>query len=290
MSGTEQAPTMRATALAPLAVSFMSANYVGRELGYGAAEEWMAFDEAANRAFEPVETYGERLDALLAPIAAAGFADVDLWLAHLNWRWATREHVQIAREALVRHELRVVSLAGNFGATPSDLAAACRLANALEVDLLGGMGDVLRRDRAGAAEVLREHGVRLGYENHPEKSPPEVLQLIGDDADVLGVALDTGWWATQGYDPVQAIRDLRDRLFHVHLKDVDHVGDPHVTCVHGAGVANIDGCVDELLASRYAGGLSIEHEPFDHDPTLECAHMREALEARLAEARGEGDG
>ena len=35
-----------------------------------------------------------------------------------------------------------------------------------------------------------------------------MLDLIGDDADVLGVALDTGWWATQGYDPVQAIRDL----------------------------------------------------------------------------------
>ena len=57
---------------------------------------------------------------------------------------------------------------------------------------------------------MREHGVRFGYENHPEKSPQEVLELIGDAEDVLGAAVDTGWWATQGYDPVQAIRDLRD--------------------------------------------------------------------------------
>ena len=66
------------------------------------------------------------------------------------------------------------------------------------------------------------------YENHPEKSPQEVLALIGDADDVLGAAIDTGWWATQGYDPVQAIRDLRERLFHVHLKDVEAAGHPHL--------------------------------------------------------------
>ena len=40
-----------------------------------------------------------------------------------------------------------------------------------DVDLLGGMGDVLRDDLPGAEAVLREHGVRLGYENHPEARP-----------------------------------------------------------------------------------------------------------------------
>lgn len=274
----------------PLAMSFMSANYVGRELGYGAADSWMPFDESANAAYEPIDTYPERLDALLATIAGAGFDAIDLWLAHLNWRWATPEHVRVAREALQRHGLGVVSLAGNFGDTASELASACRLANALEVDLLGGMGGVLRADRAGAEAVLREHGVRFAYENHPEQTPAEVLDLIDGDPEVLGVALDTGWWATQGYDPVRAIRELRQRLFHVHLKDVEHVGDPHTTCDHGAGVANIAGCIDELLASGYAGGLSIEHEPYDRDPTAECVGMRERLEARLAQGSGAHDG
>ena len=149
----------------------MGANYVGRELGYGAAAEWGPFDVATNAAFEPIETFGARFDALLTAVVAAGFEALDLWLAHLNWRWATPEHVAIARDLLDRHGLRVVSLAGNFGATPAELASACALANALDVDLLGGMGDVLSNDRAGAESVLRDHGVRFGYENHPEKSP-----------------------------------------------------------------------------------------------------------------------
>jgi L-ribulose-5-phosphate 3-epimerase len=272
------------TDLPPLTLSFMGANYVGRELGYGAADEWGPYDVATNAAFEPLESYAARIDEVFAAIVAAGFDVLDLWLAHLNWRWATPEHIRIARDALDRNGLRVVSLAGNFGATAAELESACRLANALDVDLLGGMGDVLRNDLAGAESVLRDHGVRFAYENHPEKSPQEVLALIGDAEDVLGAAVDTGWWATQGYDPVQAIKDLRGRLFYVHLKDVERPG-AHVTCMHGTGCAEIDGCVDELLASGYQGALSIEHEPYDRDPTTECVRMRELLQARIAATR-----
>lgn len=268
------------TDLPPLTLSFMGANYVGKELGYGATDEWGPFDVATNAAFEPIETFGARFDDLLIAIEAAGFEALDLWVAHLNWRWATPEHVAVARDLLDRHGLRVVSFAGNFGETASDLTAACALANALDVDLLGGMGDVLRNDRPGAEAVLREHGVRFAYENHPEKSPDEVLALIGDADDVLGAAIDTGWWATQGYDPVQAIRDLRERIFHVHLKDVE-APVTHISCMHGEGVARIADCVDGLLDSGYLGALTVEHEPFDRDPTAEVIRMRELIEGQL---------
>ena len=273
------------TAVAPHTLSFMSANYVSAALGYGRAEDWGPFDEATNEAFAPLETFDERFRAVLATIASAGFEALDLWTAHLNWRWATPDHVAVARAALDDHGLRVVSLAGNFGSTAAELGSACRLARALDVDLLGGMGDVLRSDLAGAASVLREHGVRFGYENHPERDPAQVLELIGDDADVLGATIDTGWFATHGYDPVRAIGDLRDRLFHVHLKDVERPGE-HVTVAHGTGVVDIEGCVDALLSSGYDGALSVEHEPYDHDPTSECVRMRQALQAHLERATG----
>ena len=274
------------TELPPLTLSFMGANYVGKELGYGAADEWGPFDVATNAAFEPIETFGAHFEELLTAIEAAGFDAMDLWMAHLNWRWARPEHVTVARDLLDRHGLRVVSLAGNFGDTVADLASACALANALGVDLLGGMGEVLRNDRPGAEAVLREHGVRFAYENHPEKTPDEVLALIGDADDVLGAAIDTGWWATQGYDPVQAIRDLRERLFLVHLKDVE-APVTHISCMHGEGVARIAECVDELLDSGYLGALTIEHEPYDRDPTPEVIRMRGLIEAQLAARAGD---
>jgi sugar phosphate isomerase/epimerase len=262
-------------------ISFMSANYVARELGYGVADEWGPYDAATNAAFSPLETYGERLDAVLGAIRGAGFDALDLWTGHLNWRWATPEHLRMATAALSRHGLRVVSLAGSFGVTAADLAAACRVADAVGTTLLGGMGEVLVDDRPGAESVLREHGARLAYENHPERTPAEVLAKIGDAADVLGTALDTGWYATQGYDPVRAIRELQRRLLHVHLKDVEHPG-THVTCAYGTGCANIAGCVDELVAIGYEGTISVEHHPFDADPTAACVEALALLRDRLA--------
>ena len=97
----------------------------------------------------------------------------------------------------------------------------------------------------------------------------------------LGAAVDTGWWATQGYDPVAAIHELSDRLFHVHLKDVEEPG-THVTCMHGEGCARIFDCVEALLDIGYAGPVSIEHHSFDRDPTAECARALTVIREQLA--------
>ena len=269
------------TTSSPFRISFMSANYVAEELGYGAADEWGPFDDATNAAFEPLESFARRFDDLLATITGVGFDTIDLWFGQLNWRWATPEHVALAREALARHRVSVVSLAGSVGSTTDELSAACRLANDLDVDLLAGVGEVVHRDRAGAAAVLRAHGIRFGLENHPERTPGEVLAAIGDDADVLGAAVDTGWWATHAYDPVEAIGELSERLFHVHLKDVEEPG-AHVSCMHGDGCANVAGCVEKLLAVGYSGPVSVEHEPYDRDPTAECVRMLARLRDQLA--------
>ena len=178
----------------------------------------------------------------------------------------------------------MVSLAGSIGATTDDLTAACRLANDLDVDLIAGVGEVVHSDREGAAAALRAHGVRFGLENHPERTPREVLAAIGDEVDVLGAAVDTGWWATQGYDPVAAIGELSHRLFHVHLKDVE-APTTHVSCMHGDGCAKIVDCIEKLLAIGYSGPVSIEHEPYDRDPTDECARMLHLVREQLAVAR-----
>jgi len=154
------------------------------------------------------------------------------------------------------------------------------IANDLDVDLIAGPGSILRTNRGEVASVLRAHGVRFGLENHPERTPSEVLEAIGDEG-ALGVAVDTGWWATQGYDPVAAIHELSGRLFHVHLKDVEEPG-THVTCMHGEGCARISDCVGALIDIGYAGPVSIEHHSFDRDPTPECARALTMVREQLA--------
>ena len=55
--------------------------------------------------------------------------------------------------------------------------------------------------------------------------------------------------------------------------------------MHGEGCAKIAACVDALLDLGYQGALSVEHEPYDRDPTEEIIRMRALIETRLTAAQ-----
>lgn len=247
-------------------LSFMTANYVARQLGYRMTAGWMEGEAATQAHFRPLDTFRQRFDHLLAEIRGLGFDAIDLWLAHLHPSWATPDHIAIASDLLAHHNLAVISLAGWFGGSRADFETVCQLAVALDAPILGGNTGLLASDRDWLVSALRRHGLRLGLENHPEKTPAELLARLGEgDADVIGVALDTGWFGTQGYDAALAIRALAPLLVHVHLKDVLAAGS-HDTCRLGAGVVAVRECVQALLDLGYTGGVSIEHEPEHFNP------------------------
>lgn len=123
---------------------------------------------------------------------------------------------------------------------------------------------MVQSDRTALVATLREFGLVFGYENHPEKSPAEILTKIGDtDMDVIGVTVDTGWFGTQNFDGVAALRQLAPRLKHIHLKDVtarraEKTGYPmidmgHETCRLGAGIVGIEACL--RLSPKLAIGV-----------------------------------
>jgi L-ribulose-5-phosphate 3-epimerase len=255
------------------AIAFITANYVARQTGY-AMHGWGHGDRTTNEHFQPLETYAERLDEVLGDVRALGFDTVDLWGAHLHPAWATDEHVATAVELLARHGLRIATYATWLG--PAEVARACEIAGALGTSIIGAGSS---GDDADLVPVLREHGVRLAIENHPERTPSEVLARIAAGDGALASTVDTGWWATQGYDPVRAIEELGEHVVHVHLKDVLAEGEPHETCRWGDGIVPIEGCVRALQRLGYTGALAVEHEPETGDPTDDCRAM-------LAELRG----
>jgi sugar phosphate isomerase/epimerase len=266
-------------------VSFITANYVAREMGFhmpNGLADWGKADQATSAVFRPLEAFAERFDKLLEDVAALGFEAIDLWTAHLNPQWATDQHIASARDLLEKYGFTVTSLAGGFGATPAEFEGACRLAAALGTTVLGGSTSLLHTDRAAVIELLERHGVKLGIENHPaEKTPANILAQIGDSAGgLIGTAVDTGWWGTQGYDAARAIEELGPHILVVHLKDVLAAG-AHDTCRYGRGVVPIEGCVRALQRMGYAGSIGVEHEPVGFDPSEDCAAMREMLRGWL---------
>ena len=250
----------------------MTANEVARESGW-AIHDWAEGDRATNEAFAPIETYGERFDALLGRARALGFGTIDLWGAHLGPglgdRRARGDRARGARPTRAHgRDLRDLD-------RPGSVDRACELARAVGTSVIGGG---FSGEAAALAPVLRKHGVTLAIENHPERTPDELLAKIEAGEGTMAATVDTGWWGTQGYDPVRAIEELGGHVAHVHLKDVLRRGEPHDTCAWGEGVVDIEACVRALARLGYRGALAVEHEPEDRDPTEEIRAMRQQLE------------
>ncbi|MEX0330688.1 MAG: Gfo/Idh/MocA family oxidoreductase [Puniceicoccaceae bacterium] len=276
-------------------LSFMSANFVARELGYNMPEGWLQGDAATQAHFSPLNTFEERFDALLGEIVDLGFEAIDLWTGHLNWKWATPAHLDTAKGLLDKHGLRVVSYAGGFGETPAEFEAACLICRKLGIPILGGGTSLLESDRDAAVAILRKHGVIFALENHPEANAEEVLAKLGDgDEDVIGVAVDTGWFATQEADVFKELQALGNRIRHVHLKDVlakrtektgyffKDMG--HETCELGKGIVPVKECIQYLVTQGYRGAIAIEHEPEDFDPRDDCRKSLESVKGWFVEA------
>jgi len=269
----------------PPKLSFMSANFLGREKNYRDVEGFGEGNTSLRAAFGPVETYAGRIDGLFAEIAAMGYRGVDLWLAHCHPDWATERHVAGLLEASERHGVRIVSLAGGLYGTLDDMEKTFRLAGWIGSPLLGMWCSALPDEIQALSSMLERHGLRLAFENHPKETTPAiVLEKTGHGKyPRIGSCFDTGWWGTHDYPVLQALEELKDSLLHVHLKNVKSPG------THGAarwdeGCLDLKPVVERLKQSGYAGWMSLEYEPFDHDPTAECLRFREVVEAWWNEA------
>lgn len=147
---------------------------------------------------------------------------------------------------------------------------------------------------ARAAELARSRGYAPTFHHHTATHVEATWEIerVLELTDV-GLLLDTGHLALGGGDPVQALRDWRERIDHVHVKDyrrdvLDQVLADRadmaeawrrgVFCELGAGDVDLAAFFDELAAAGYRGWLVVEQDRIlraDEDPS----------EAAVAQAR-----
>ena len=211
---------------------------------------------------------------VLDAIAAAGYEGTELGplgyfgdAATLRWR-LERHGLELAGAFI---ELRFGD--GDFGALDATLdlleqvPAAPVLADKGPRD-----GDVDLDSVARAVDLARSHGLEPVFHHHMGtrvQTPPEIERLL-DGTDVA-LLLDTGHLTAAGGDAVAALRDWRDRVQHVHLKDVrldalratttwDEASRGGVFCELGAGDVDLDGFLSQLQEGGYDGWLVVEQD------------------------------
>jgi L-ribulose-5-phosphate 3-epimerase len=253
--------------------AFMTANYVAEALNYKPGLEWSAYQAATYQKFHSA-AFAAEFERLLERIKELGFDALELWVAYLDPYKATVEMLDTAIRLLQSYKLEVVSYTTSFhvpNMPVEEMRRAFETAKALGAPVLAN--SFHPSNAATIFELCGQYAIRYGIENHPEKNAQEVADQFHSFRPRIGATLDTGWFGSQGYDSITAVRELNDSIVHVHLKDVRQVGG-HDSCTLGQGIVPVAGVLQQLKEVGYQGFLTIEHEPFDHDPTEE---IRESL-------------
>jgi inosose dehydratase len=184
-----------------------------QELGYTGIElgppGYLGAD--ADAVLRTLEPYGLALVGAFAPLRIAdedGFREDLAFLDHtiaILAATGARGPVVLAGD---ENEIRLAA-AGRPDATRATALGADEFARAAE-------------RIQSAAERARAAGVSAAFHPHTAtyiESPDEVAALL--DATDVSIAFDTGHTVVGGGDPIEFAREARDRISHLHLKDVD---------------------------------------------------------------------
>jgi len=154
------------------------------------------------------------------------------------------------------------------------IEAGLEFAAPLEVALRKEGADYVARrvwDEAGLRTVVHQH---IGTWIETEAEARRLFDMT--DPSVLGLCLDTGHWTFgAGGDPVAAVREFRDRVWHVHFKDADPaviaasraegLDGPEavgrgVFCELGRGCVDFPGMLAALEDIGYGGWIVVEQD------------------------------
>lgn len=155
--------------------------------------------------------------------------------------------------------------------------------------------DLMRRSYRHVVAAAEDYGIIINVEPHGYyTTKPEFMEeiLAFVDSPFLRMNMDTGNTFIAGQDPVAFLERFRDRVSHVHIKDVSAsleaasrgeltgIAVSHCAIGEGVNAANIRRCLELLAEGGYKGVLSIECEGAG-GPMIEqsLAWLRGALSA-----------
>lgn len=245
-------------------LSYVTANLIGAPSGFNGDSDWGTLDAAMVEQTTPA---GFR--KIARAVKAMGFDGIEIYTGHCSYLKRDIDYAKEIRAACLEEGLPIVAYAGGFGqpgGTREDFSRTFAMCKALGCTLMAG--GIEGKDWGLCARMLRDEGLLIGYENHPEKSAEEILAKIEGHEDVIKVTLDTGNLTSKGGDALDAATKLMPLVIHMHLKDVKAAG-RHDTVALGKGVAKVRSALSFVATHGYRGWASVEHEPYDRDPDPE---------------------
>lgn len=120
-------------------------------------------------------------------------------------------------------------------------------------------------------ELVKKNNIKLAIHNHGPgddlySSPNDVYAKIKDLDKRIGFCIDIGHVVRIGQDPVPMIEKYKDRLYDMHLKDVNKAQSDGTPVEIGRGVIDIPAVIKTLNKIKYQGYTAFEYEKDGDNP------------------------
>lgn len=152
--------------------------------------------------------------------------------------------------------------------TAQEVKDAFRYAKAAKIKVIIG---VPNHDLLHLVEMkVKETDIKLAIHNHGPgdevyPTPEVVYNKIKMLDSRIGLCIDVGHVQRLGLDPVKNIKKYADRLYDVHLKDVDKSEADGKSIEFGRGVLDIPAVLKALKGINYTGVMAMEFEKDSDD-------------------------
>ncbi|MDL5512040.1 sugar phosphate isomerase/epimerase [Arenibacter sp. M-2] len=152
--------------------------------------------------------------------------------------------------------------------TAQEVENAFRYAKAAKMKVIIG---VPNHDLLPLVEMkVKETNIKLAIHNHgPGDKMYPTPEVVYDKIKMLdpriGLCIDVGHVQRLGLDPVKNIKMYADRLYDIHLKDVDKSEADGKSVEFGRGVLDIPAVLNALKAINYTGVMAMEFEKDSED-------------------------
>ena len=120
-------------------------------------------------------------------------------------------------------------------------------------------------------EKVKAYNIKIAIHNHgPEDplypGPQQVFDRIKNRDARMGLCLDIGHAQRAGVDLVKAVKEYKNRLFDLHIKDVTVASKEGKAIEIGRGCIDFEALTEALYKINYGGVCSIEFEKDMTDP------------------------
>ena len=120
-------------------------------------------------------------------------------------------------------------------------------------------------------ERVKSTNIILAIHNHGPgdklyTAPADVYEKVKELDKRIGLCIDIGHTQRIGLDPATMLEKYRDRLYDLHMKDVNKEGGDGVPVEIGRGIIDIPKVIKTLKKINYQGTISFEYEKDGKDP------------------------